>query len=228
MSRLLETRPLTPEEIRQAERRALSEVVVDQRSARAQALAQGLDGHLAGRGRRSSSASAAAAPAASPVAKQGGISLVALWLRWSTEIHRPVTSRFSTSRASRHPNGIAYTAPYLVQCPVIAIAPASGFWRSSCDEHVAADQPAALGDADQARDLAQVRVAQLGVALAQRAELLHHEPAAGDLGEGEVARIGRVDLALELGDAAPGQERLAGVRRAEERRAGGDRGVDVA
>ena len=35
--------------------------------------------------------------AAWPVAIQGGISFVALWVRWSTEMLRPAASRFGTS-----------------------------------------------------------------------------------------------------------------------------------
>ena len=42
---------------------------------------------------------AAAVPAAWPVAMQGGISLVALWVGWSTEMWRPATRRFETSFA---------------------------------------------------------------------------------------------------------------------------------
>ena len=52
------------------------------------------------------SASAAAVPAASPVAMQAGISLVAWCTRWSTEMQRPATSRFESSRGSSEPYGI--------------------------------------------------------------------------------------------------------------------------
>src|SRR5262249_55637377 len=46
-------------------------------------------------------ARAAATPAASPVAMQGGISLVEWWTRWSTEMQRPATSRFWSVRGSK-------------------------------------------------------------------------------------------------------------------------------
>jgi hypothetical protein len=72
-------------------------------------------------------------PAASPVAKHGGISFVAWCARWSTLMQRPATSRFAVCRGSRLRYGMWYSAPYFVQCPVVAIVSANTVLVSSRD-----------------------------------------------------------------------------------------------
>ena len=95
-------------------------------------------------------------------------------------------------------------------------------------EHVAPGKAAAFGDAEVAGDLAEMGGGELRHGAAQLVGGFHDLLAAFHFGEGEVGRVGGVDLADDAIRGAPREQRLTGVDRLEAPGAGFDGSVDVA
>jgi hypothetical protein len=162
---------------------------------------------------------------------QHGISLVAWWVRWSTEMQRPTTSRFEKlprqQRAVGDLIGRAVFRPVPRQRDRVVCARV----HVLAAEHAAADQAPALGDAELLGDPTQMRAGGAGHLAAQPVELLHHARAAGELGVAQVLGRGRVDAARLLRGRAPGQQQATLADREEAAgaaRGGGLRIVDAA
>ena len=95
-------------------------------------------------------------------------------------------------------------------------------------EDVAPHQAPALGDPKLCRDVADVRLCHLGQRLLEPLHLLHHHPTTLELGVGEVAGIGGIDLAVDARRTAPGQQHHPRIRRAKEASASLESRGDVA